>query len=284
MATLTELRGSVNTRIGNHLQLASCTDTGDGEATMFKLPNENIITCTCTVAGVSVPKTTGTPHFDLDYSSGWCTFSAAPADAAEIIWNYSWRVWSDDQVDEAINAAIDVLFGEFYVRGVNDAITMGDGNEVEVVTDDTSPASLDPDSRILKVERQSGDSWLRLRGWSVHNDDGKYVHFAQSSCPSSGDVLRVTYATRPASLADDADDLTTDAGLPARAAEPIIMFAGAALLRQRTAMRVMDDRAHNQQGENIVRPYDLLNTAQAWEIKASALVAKLRMSPFFVRN
>lgn len=124
---LSDLRTAVDRRLGNLTERQNAQAEGDGSTNIFKLPDENIAAITtCTVNSVaqteSPDDSPAAGQYYLDYDSGWIQFGTTPADTYDIIWAYTYKRWSTDMVDEAINAAIDYIFGEFYGRAVDTSI------------------------------------------------------------------------------------------------------------------------------------------------------------------
>ncbi len=126
--TLSDLRTAVDRRLMNNLERQSAEATADGTQTTWKMPDENIETLSlCTLGSTtmteSVDYSPGSTEYTLDDDSGWITFGYAGANGDTIHWDYTYRRWSHTQVDEAINSAIDYIFGEFYGRIVDTSIS-----------------------------------------------------------------------------------------------------------------------------------------------------------------
>ena len=273
--TLTNLRDMVNRRLGNDLEWASATDEGDGGSTLFRLPHTNIVTLTVQVD--SVAYTLGT----LDEESGWYTFAVAPSTSAVLSFQYSYRHWGETRVDEAINSAIDELFGKFYVEGCNDDLWSEGGAEFVVQT--SAGVDLDPEDRITKVEYWSGDRWVKTDRWRVAvQNETKVVIF--ENAPMAGINFRVSYNCRPRNLTSGSDTLETNAGLPARAKEPLVLYACSSLIVERMHHRIRDDRASNTQNENPVKSYEIQSDADYLRRTAQVLASKLRMAPLRTRG
>jgi hypothetical protein len=268
---LSDLRTLVNRRLGNHLQWAAATDTGDGNSALFRLPNQNIVTSTLIVQ-VDGVNASGS----LDDESGWYTFTVAPALSAVLTFEYAYVVWLDVRVDEAINSAIDELFGKFHVEGFNDDLLSEGG--AEFVAKTSADVDLDPEDRITRVEFWTGSRWAKTERWSVAVQNGKKVIIFEVT-PAIGTNIRISYHARPGNLTLDADTLETTSGLPTRAKEPIVLLACSSLITERMHHRIRDDRAHNTQGDNPVKSYEIQNDANYLRQQAEVLASKLRMAP-----
>lgn len=272
--TLSGLREMVNRKLGNHLQWASATDTGDGSTTLFRLPHQNVVESSLVVSEDGVEADYGT----LDEDSGWYQFSTAPGDAVALVFTYSYRHWSDTQVNEALNSAIYELFGRFYVENTSEFET--DGSQ-EYAAVDVSAAALAYEDRIKRVELWSDPHWVKVEGWRVmHKADVKYLHF--ETAPVSGYTVRVTYITHAGELSGDST-LLTSTGLPERAKEPVYLYACAELLTSRIAPDLRDDRAHNTQNENRIKTYEIVNNAQFFRAQAELKASKIRMPAWGAR-
>lgn len=126
--TLSNLIDAVNDELENHPMRGSSEAEGDGESTAFVVaPVGTTIVDDDTWAvyadGVA------TSAFTMDFDSGVCTFTVAPADGVVLSFVYNYVVWTDGLVTQAINAAIDNLFPALYV---NTAYTLtSDGTSYE---------------------------------------------------------------------------------------------------------------------------------------------------------
>ena len=269
--TLEYLRTLVNRRLGNHLQWAAATDEGDGASTLFRLPNQNIVTSTLIVQ-VDGSNATGS----LDEESGWYTFVAAPALSTVLTFEYAYVVWLDVRVDEAINSAIDELFGKFHVEGFNDDLWSEGG--AEFIAQTSAGVDLDPEDRITRVEFWTGTRWAKTERWHVTVQNGTKVIIFEVT-PTLGTNIRISYHARPGNLTADNHTLETTAGLPARAKEPIVLLACSSLILERVHHRIRDDRAHNTQSENPVKSYEVINDSNVLRQQAEVLASKLRMAP-----
>jgi hypothetical protein len=177
---------------------------------------------------------------------------------------------------EAANNAIAELFGRFYVTDSHDDIAST--GEQEYVLQDSSHVNLDPSVRVTKVEYWSDPHWVRLNGWSIRNTPTtKVLHF--ENAPYSGLVLRVSYVAYAPSFDSLADTLEGDLGLPARAREPIVLFAMSSLLGDRLGPRIRSDMGHNSQNENQVKSYEIQNDAAWYRSQAELKASRLRMDP-----
>lgn len=274
--TLSEIIRLIRMRLGDFPQKRRQVETGDGVTVNYRLTNSPYETdgVTSTVAG-----TTSTA-FTVDYDASWLTFTSAAADAAEIVLNYSTVVWSNERITEAVNSAIDELFGRFYVKGVNAAL-VSDGT-AEMLVETAALDDLGPEDRITRVEYWDGSRWRRFDRWSVRaTATAKYVVF--DGAPSSGQAFRVSYVVRPGNLSAGAQTLEGTAGLPSRAKEPLVLLACSSLIVERMHHRIRDDRGHNTQGDNPVKSYEIQNDAQFLRQQAEVLASKLKMDPLTSR-
>lgn len=276
--TLTNLISSVRTRLGDHVQEGAGTATGDGAQTRFRLPDDNIVVNSLTMTVSSVAYTA----FTVDAESGWVTCTGTvPALSAPITFSYQYTGWSAARVQDAINAAIDQLFHNFYVEGVN-ATTMSTDGEGELLAEKSDGTDLGPEDRITRVEFDNGDRWVKLENWSIRRTATK-KYIVWQNAPVTGYTLRITFVTRPTNLTSGSDTLETTAGLPARAEEPLVDYACAELLGDPLARRILADRAHNTQNENAVKSYEIENAARVFRARAELKAQKLRMEPLKAR-
>lgn len=275
--TLTTLIDLVRRRLGDHVQEGYDTASGDGEMDRFALTHVNLVADSLSVLVDDVAE----PNYTVDEHSGWVSFGNIPAAGTDnVVFSYQYTVWSDERITEAINAAIDELFGKFYVHGYNDDL-WSDGT-AECVVQTTAGVDLDPEDRITKVEFWSGSRWVRIDRWKVSRiEDAKTLVFEFT--PTTGTNYRVHYVKRPGNLESLSQTLEVTGGLPTRAKEPIVLLACADLITDRIHHRIRDDRGHNTQGENPVKSYEIQNDAQFLRAQAELKASKLRMSPLMSR-
>jgi len=134
--TLADLRLAVDRRLGNRLEKQNAEAGGDGTTADFKLPDENIesvslVTVESTPYSEDTTGTPGTGEFYVDTDSGWLTLGDTPGDGDALVFWYTFKRWSSEQVDEAVNSAVDYIFGEFYGRAVDDTYVIPDGSTYE---------------------------------------------------------------------------------------------------------------------------------------------------------
>lgn len=320
MTTLLELRTKVRQRLTDFPAFASSTALGDGVKYHWSLRDHPLVvdSVAVSVSGAALsesptyPPSAGT--FYLDYDSGALTFGTVPALTAPIVISYQKVKLSDEEVNDAINAGIDYIGGDFYaiasdsrntlsytvlgypipagtenvsrVEGNDGSMTyrlegwslvpvptysvtaytanyLGDTTSTSLRLTDTSSVAV---GDILKNTPSGGASEAVLvtavasptltvtRGylgttkaahasgatWTTYSD--RALHF--SSVPFEG-TLRVTYNARPGNLSADIDTLETTAGLPARAKEPIILYACYWLLSAMQGRKVVKDSSKN---------------------------------------
>lgn len=98
-------RQAVRLKTGDKSQITREVSRGDGTQTVFKLQHDTIIDApTIWVDGTLVVETT---DYTVNYTSGIITFNTAPALNDEIIFQYYWAVFSDDEVDYFLEEADD---------------------------------------------------------------------------------------------------------------------------------------------------------------------------------
>lgn len=277
--TLLDLRDAVDRRLGNFVMSEASTDTGDGEAAVFELSHQNIIP-TSLIVSVDATTTGEVVAGTLDEESATYTFNLVPIAEAEIIFQYQYKHWSTAQVTDAINGAVNDLFGRFYEEGESTVTSTGVQEYQVYDSDDTA---LTHEDRITRVEYWSSPHWVRIDGWNVRNTAGlKYVHF--ETAPSSGYSLRVSYIKqpRPFSGTDDTETLAS-IGLPDRAKEPLVLYAASELIAMRIGPRIRDDRANNTQNENAIKSYEMVNDSQFLRAQAELKASRIRMAPWSAR-
>src|SRR5665647_660420 len=159
--SLTELIRLIRMRLGDFPQKRRQIEAGDGVTANYRLTDSPYEDdgVTTTVGGVA------STAFTTDYDASWLAFTSPAAVADEIVLNYSTVVWSDERITEAINSAIDELFGRFYVKGFNDAIYSDGSAELTVQT--SAGFDLGPEDRITRVQFWSGSRWVRSDRWRV---------------------------------------------------------------------------------------------------------------------
>lgn len=273
--TLTNLIDSVRLRLDDHAQEAYDTATGASPQTRFRLSHVGVVASSLIITVDSVTSTA----YTLDANSGWVTFDTAPGEVT-ITFSYQYVIWTDARITEALNSAIDELFGKFYVAGENDRVAST--GVAEILAQDSTGTDIDPEVRVTRVEYWNDPYWVRLTGWDVHNTSTqKYIRF-QRAIPT-GHTLRFSYVSRPTNLTQAADTLETTAGLPTRAKEPIVLLACSSLVAALVNRRVKDDRAHNTQSENAVKSYEIQNDAAFLRSQAEAAMSRLKMGHIGIR-
>lgn len=276
--SLTELIRLVRLRIGDFPSAHEQTETGDAATTVFRLRETVYETegVTCTVDG------SPTTSFTMDYDSSWLTFDTAPGSGATIVFTYSWVTWTEERIKEAINSAIDELFGPFHVVGMNDALAYAGP---ETLAETAAGYDLEPEDRVTQVfykQSASDTYWRRITDWEVFTDGtSKYIRFHRDL--PSGTTLRIHYLVRPGNLDKSTDTLEGTAGLPTRAKEPVILLAMSSLIVDRVNKRVRDDRAHNTQNENPVKSYEIIQDANLMRNQAEVAMRRLRMGKLVSR-
>jgi type 1 fimbria pilin len=181
--TLTNLIDSVNSRLSNFVQFASFQGWGDGSATTYKLNDAPIISGSesVTVDSSALSEDTSLPvtaaYYYLDDDTGWIVFGTAPTskvkgtDAANITVTYRYRMWSDTQVTEAINAAVDFLFPNFYIVGFDDD-TVTNGTAVDYPL----PPETEKVMGVLHCSTNTSSSeWDKLDEWDVRRTNSYQV-------------------------------------------------------------------------------------------------------------
>jgi hypothetical protein len=277
VTTFAALKEAVRSQMGDGAQRSeNDTATGDGATTTFALKESKPSSLTITLDG------TPTTAFSYDDETGWVEFTSAPGDGVAIVFTYVYHVFSDTQLERAVNCAVMELFGDFYVEGVHDDIaTTGDR---EYTLTDAAHVNLDPSARVYRVEisYDSGVNWKRLDAWRVDTRATTKVLVFERA-PADGYLLRVSFHALPGQFTSDVDTLEATVGLPTRASEPLIDYACAELMKYRIAPNVRDDRAHNTQQEKRLKSYELVNDAQFLRAQAQLKARRLRMDPLRTR-
>lgn len=274
--SLTELIRLVRIRLGDFPQYMSQTETGDAVKTFFRLHEGVYADNGVTVTLDGIPDTNGVE----DYDSSTMTYASAPD--GTLVFSYSTVVWTDERITEAINSAIDEMFGPAHVPGMNgDLVYSGP----ELLAEISAGNDLGPEDRVTKVEYHDGDRWIRLTDWTVYTDGtSKYIHFTNGpSSYNDSTPVRIHYVVRPGNLTSGTNTLEGTAGLPTRFKEPVVLIACSSLVGDRVNKRIKDDRSHNTQNENPVKSYEIQNDAQYLRNQAEAIMRRLKMSKLTTR-
>jgi hypothetical protein len=273
VTTLTSLISIIRRRLGDTLQHGNMTETGDAAKTDFRLDDAPIVDLVVTVDDAVV-------SYSVDTDAGWVVFANAPAAEAVIAFAYTYYVWSEAHITQAVNDAVAELFGNFYVESCHDDIASTGAQEY--VLQDGGHVDLPPSARVTTVEFWSDPSWVRLNGWSVRNTrTQKILRFENPLTP--GYVMRVSFHSWPGFFTVGGDVLETTVGLPTRAKEPIVLLAMSALLGDRLGSRIRGDLGHNTQNENQIKSYEIQNDAAWYRSQAEYKARKLRMAPLRTR-
>ena len=274
--TLDNLIYATRLRLGDHVQEGYDTATGDGETDRFALSHVNLLEESLSVLVAGTPDLTAT----VDERSGWVSFTSIPADNSVIEFSYQYTIWSDERITEALNAAIDERFGQYYVEGFNDDLWSEGG--AEFVAQNGAGEDLDPTDRITKLEWWNETRWVRTDGWHVEVQGDIKVIILETT-PQAGINFRISYHSRPGNLVDTNDTLETTVGIKGYFKEPIVLLACADLITDRIHHRIRDDRGHNTQGENPVKSYEIQNDAQFLRAQAELKLSRLKMPPLRTR-
>ena len=268
--SLTELIRLVRMHLKDFPQeMRDADHVGDDVTTKYRLYDQvyEADGVTATVAGVAAAVT-------MDYDSGWLTFTAAPATDAAIVITYSCVLHSDEQITEALNAAIDDCFGSFVVMGEN--ATLVTTGAAELLCENSSGYDLDPEDIIERVEYWRDPHWVTVNDWRVKNHSGhKYIHFHR--CPVAGLTIRISYLVRPGQLSVGTHTLEGTAGLPGRARTAIVLFACAKLVSAQLSGRTHSNLFHNAEGNNMSKVFDLRMRIQ--DLQAEGEMALRRARP-----
>lgn len=268
MWTLYDLRNKLIEDTHNQRQHGHAEADGDGATTQFPIapPGRRVVNdglLTCTVNGVA--DTTGT----MDYNTGIYTFVAAPADGADIVWEFQYVYWTDEQVDHAINVAIQACYPELWVPKTEDVITDGSAREYSLAT-----ANVDV---VLSLAYSSDGT--TFTPWAVNKRIAQWgpdIEFF--SAPTAGTV-RFRLACRPAWM----DDISDQMDLPDRAVGPVVAHACWQLLTQKQAPRTYSDIVIHNLGVGTLSPRQMNDAGNAFYMQFQMELQKIRMHPWKVR-
>lgn len=265
--TLDELVASVNRELENKTYHGSAEVTGDGSASLFLVAPVGF-----TVVEDSVSVTINdeaTSEYTFDYDSGICTMNSVPTTAHTIHWEFDYVSFSETIVQSAIQAAVQAMFPAFYVTDVITATSDGETYEFELGDDVEFLTS-------LEYMGETSDRYYRRKRhrWEVYDDAGtKYLQFYLA--PPAG-TLRARVIKRPSAITTD---LAT-AGLPERAADPIVSYACYHLLTQKMAPRIRADIAVATQGQGAVFPSQMRYAVESFNLRWQVQLAANRMPPW----
>ena len=275
-ATLEDLRDLVNRRTTNTLDHGTHTETATAYQSVFRLPDQNISDLSVTVDGSSTSSGT------LDAQSGYYVFGDSGLDEGVVaVFTYTFRHWSDEQVNDAINGAIAELWGAFYTDPEFATFTTTGAASYAALDVDGNP--LDNNDRVTHVHLWRDPMWVKWEHWSIsHNGGQKYVDFSRPRY--DGGTVRITYVKPLATFTDDTVSMT-DVGFDEKTAEmakwAVVDLAIAELISERIPVRIRDDRAHNSQNEQAIKSYEMVNDAQFYRARAllrAKVVAPPRLS------
>jgi len=115
MTTYAELQTLVRHELSDHTQAVSAriTVSADDDLTkVFHLPHENVEVSAVYLDDVLKTLTT---HYSVDEFAGTVTFVTAPGEDAVIVVPYTYTLWREEDIQQAILDAVYHLFPEFYV-------------------------------------------------------------------------------------------------------------------------------------------------------------------------
>jgi len=264
------LRQTVNRRLQNWKFWVTYQDVGDGVKVDFAMPQGNIVDGTLTA---SIPNVSE-PSFSADTVGGWVSFQEPPAAGAQITFHYQCQLWSDDDIDDAINAAVRYFWGRFPVE------------DTATITTDSSTMEYElPSEAVYVTALQSiSDSGVPTdihTGFETYQSSGKrYVRLYRA--PNSG-TMRVIFYRAPGKLIYDLDTLVTNAGISERAQDSIVFFAMGWILENVLATRVRTNAFLNAEGSNTIKTWDLLQSASSAYSRAEMLAEANRATPHVSR-
>lgn len=201
--------------------------------------------------------------------------AAAPQTAGTGVFEFWYVSWTDDIIEQAINSTIQNLFPAFYVAGVQEE------------TPDGSTYEFDLDAGVqfctgVETRTDTSRPWSRrARSRYTIFTDGTHNVIRFYAAPEAG-LMRLHTISRPIALASDSDDLS-DAGLPDRAADPIVSGSVYYLLLQKSAPRIRSDVAVATMGTGTVFPTMMAQVAQSWLMRYQFQLASTKMPPWSTR-
>jgi hypothetical protein len=268
--SLSLLRDAVNRKMKNWKFWATYRDTGDGSRTDFALPVGNVVanTLTATVNG------TATVPSAIDLESGWATFSPAPADAAVLSFRYQCRLWTDEDVDAAINAAVRFFWSRFAVETTTTITTSASTYEYAL------PAGVAYISRIQYLPGSGSPQDIHT-GFDIFSTDGvRYVRFYKA--PPAG-TMRIIYFHEVGTLVSDTDTLETSGNVNARARDAVVYFAVGWLLENVVDTKMHDNAFLNAEGGNAIKTWDILRASDSSYARANMFAEADRATPHISR-
>lgn len=262
--TLPSLVSAVNAELKNHAMRSSSEAVGDGESTAFLVPQigKTVIdddTWAVYADGIL------TTAYTMDFESGVCTFTSAPADGVVLSFVFNYVVWVSSVVSLAVDAGIDSLFPSIYVEAIDDTIVPDDFDENELEIDDCEA--------VIGFMQSSGTGWTRIprKNFELYKAGGKgYLRWygSESSIPSS-EKLRLHYVRR-AAVAD----------LPDRVESAVVSYACYYLLTQKIAERTRSDIAIVTQGTGSLSPRQMSDASNAFYLRYKMQLEQVKMRPW----
>jgi hypothetical protein len=267
---LSTLRDAVNRKMKNWKFWVTYQDKGDGSRTDFSLPVGNVVdgTLTATVDGVvTVPSAT-------DLESGWVTFASAPADAAALSFRYQCQLWTDADIDAAINAAVRFFWSKFAVETTTTITTSASTYEYAL------PEGVAYISQVQYVPTSGGVQDLHS-GWELFTADGvRYVRFYKA--PPAG-TTRIVYFHEVGALVSDSDTLETGGNVNAHARDAVVYFAVGWLLENVVDTKMHDNAFLNAEGGNAIKTWDILRASDSSYARANMFAEADRATPHISR-
>jgi hypothetical protein len=231
-----------------------------------------------------------TSYFTAVAATGVVTFSTVPPGVTaeepdNIIIGYEYTPWSEADILDAINAAVNELWGKFYWEGVNDAVaTTG---EAEYQVTDSSGAYVSPQARITRVDWAVGSGptadWVRFETWHVRSETNRKIVVLETPI-ISGYYLRFSFQC-PGGLVDHTSDtLESTIGLPTRAKDAVVTMACANLLEAGVGRRFDAlTRTETQVDPNQPKSYEVIQDINVLRASAYAKAQRVMMQPFSAR-
>lgn len=250
----------VNGELENHAASGSWQAVGDGTTKSFTVaPLARYIVND----GTWAVKVNGeaTTAFTMDFDTGVITFTTAHALAVPLTANFNYVYWTDELVEQAVNAAINNLFPFFY----NPA--------TEVLDSTVEHTFAAPGAEVVTMVVTTGSTVTKMKRnkYTTYKSGDSLVLRWYGAAPSG--TIRAHIICRPAMVGGVLN--VTD-----RATAPIVSYAIYHLLSQKQAGRMRSDVAVSTVGQGNLSPRQINDASNSFFLRYQAQCQQSKQLPW----
>lgn len=251
------------------------------DSTRFRMPHTHII------HGSEVVQIDGstkvlTTDYTIDHESGWVTFVVAPGENAVVTVDYRYRLFSEDELLQAINEAILYVGPTLPTRAIDTSLHSDSSTYEQAL-----PADVAHIERV-EIYDDSTSTYKRQYDWTTYESSNtttgaltRYLRFLAMPNPMyDGQDIRLFYV-RALGEADSTltKELQKDIHIQDKARRPLVLYACWSLLYHQIAVRQRENAFLNQDAPNVQKVYEALRFADSLRVMCDSLLDRARSTP-----